>query len=121
MKFDVELALNTPIRHLKLKDLYKLAAAGYIVTSELHDIGQQEVMTTYDIAVFLLQFRNRYHVNILEMEMITYSYGASFMENEKDAIKQCRTLIMKGLKRLANGDDSMSITNIISRLEKNYE
>ena len=118
----LELTMNKPIKSLTVKDLQRLYKAHYIVVSELNDLHDRD--HTIDIAAFFLQFPNKYDIETLEMELITWSYGACYMENELDAISQCRTLIIKGLKRFANfatKPENATINEIITRLERNYE
>ena len=115
----LELIRNKPIKSLTVKDLQRLYKAHYIVVHELVDLNDRE--HTYDIAAFFLRFTNKYDIDVTEMELITYSYGACYMKDDLDAISQCRTLIIKGLKRFVPNPENDTFNTLITRLEKNYD
>ena len=117
----LDLIMNKPITSLTAKDLQRLYKAGYIQVGELKEInthGYDEV--SYDIALFLLRFPNKYNVGMLEMEYINYTYGATNFVSDLDAIRDARSLIVKGLQKLA-ADKQMCMNELITKLQRDCE
>lgn len=117
----LDLIMNKPINKLTAKDLQRLHKAGYIQVGELKEInthGYDEV--SYDIALFLLRFPSKYNVGMLEMEYINYVYGATNFISDLDAIRDARSLIVKGLQKLAE-NKQMCMNELITKLQRDCE
>ena len=115
----LDLIMNKPINKLTAKDLQRIYKAGYMRVGELKEInthGYDEV--SYDIVIFMLQFPNKYNVGLLNLEYINYIYGATNFVSDLDAIRDARSLIVKGLQKLA-GDKQMCMNELITRLQRN--
>ena len=117
----LDLIMNKPITSLTAKDLQRMYKAGYIRVGELKEInthGYDEV--SYDIVIFMLQFPNKYNVGMLEMEYINYVYGATNFISDLDAIRDARSLIVKGLQKLAE-NKQMCMNELITKLQRDCE
>ena len=117
----LDLIMNKPIEKLTVKDLQRMYKAGYITVGELKEInthGYDE--RSYDIAIFMLQFPNKYNIGMLEMEYINYIYGATNFVDDLDAIRDARSLIVKGLQRLAE-HKQVCMNELITKLQQNYK
>ena len=115
----LDLIMNKPITSLTSKDLQRLYHAGYIQVGELRDLNQTD-NSTYDIALFFLKFPNKYNVGMLEMEYINYVYGATDFANDLDAIRDARSLIVKGLQKLAE-NKQVCMNELITKLQQDYK
>lgn len=115
----LDLIMNKPITSLTAKDLQRMYKAGYIQVGELRDLND-ESNASYDIALFLLRFPNKYNVGMLEMEYINYVYGATNFVSDLDAIRDARSLIVKGLQKLA-GNKQMCMNELITKLQRDCE
>ena len=117
----LDLIMNKPIESLTSKDLQRMYKAGYITVGELKEINTHDYdEVTYDIAIFMLRFPNKYHVNILEMEYINYVYGATNFVDDLEAIRDARSLIVKGLHRLAD-NKQVCMNELITKLQQDCE
>ena len=115
----LDLIMNKPITSLTVKDLQRLYRAGYIQVGELRDLNQRDD-STYDIALFFLKFPNKYNIGMLEMEYINYVYGATEFMNDEEAIADAKTLIVKGLQRLAE-HKQVCMNELITKLQQDYK
>ena len=115
----LDLIMNKPITSLTAKDLQRMYKAGYIQVGELRDLNT-ESNASRDIALFFLRFPNKYNVGMLEMEYINYAYGATNFVNDLDAIRDARSLIVKGLQKLA-GHKQMCMNELITKLQRDCE
>ena len=116
----LDLIMNKPITSLTAKDLQRIYKAGYIQVGELVDLKNIDPNASYDIALFFLRFPNKYNVGMLEMEYINYVYGATNFVSDLDAIRDARSLIVKGLQKLA-GDKQMCMNELITKLQRDCE
>ena len=117
----LDLIMNKPIEKLTVKDLQRLYKAGYIEVGELKEINTHDYdEVTYDIAIFMLRFPNKYHINILEMEFINYVYGATDFTTDEGAIAEAKTLIVKGLQKLAE-HKQVCMNELITKLQQDYK
>lgn len=114
----LDLIMNKPITNLTAKDLQRLYHAGYIQVGELRDLNQTDD-STYDIALFFLKFPNKYNIGMLEMEYINYVYGATNFVDDLDAIRDARSLIVKGLQKLAE-HKQVCMNELITKLQQDY-
>ena len=114
----LDLIMNKPITSLTAKDLQRIYKAGYIQVGELVDLKNVDPNASYDIALFLLRFPNKYNVGLLNLEYINYIYAATNFVSDLDAIRDARSLIVKGLQKLA-GDKQMCMNELITRLQRN--
>lgn len=115
----LDLIMNKPIEKLTVKDLQRLYYAGYIQVGELRDLNQTDD-STYDIALFFLKFPNKYNIGMLEMEYINYVYGATDFADDLDAIRDARSLIVKGLQKLAE-HKQVCMNELITKLQQDYK
>lgn len=115
----LDLIMNKPITSLTSKDLQRMYKTGYIQVGELRDLNA-ESNASHDIALFFLRFPNKYNVGMLEMEYINYVYGATNFVNDLDAIRDARSLIVKGLQKLA-GHKQMCMNELITKLQRDCE
>jgi hypothetical protein len=116
----LDLIMNKPIEKLTVKDLQRMYKAGYITVGELKEInthGYDE--RSYDIAIFMLQFPNKYEVGRIEMEYINYVYGATGFNGDLEAIADAKSLIVKGLQKLAE-HKQVCMNELIIRLQQDY-
>lgn len=117
----LDLIMNKPITSLTSKDLQRMYKAGYIQVGELKEINTHDYdEVTYDIAIFMLRFPNKYNIGMLEMEYINYIYGAANFTTNEEAIRDARSLIVKGLQKLA-GDKQMCMNELITKLQRDCE
>ena len=114
----LDLIMNKPIEKLTVKDLQRLHKAGYIEVGELVDLNQTDD-STYDIALFFLKFPNKYNIGMLEMEYINYVYGATDFATDEEAIADAKTLIVKGLEKLAE-HKQVCMNELITKLQQDY-
>ena len=115
----LDLIMNKPIEKLTVKDLQRMYHAGYIQVGELRDLNQIDD-STYDIALFFLKFPNKYNIGMLEMEYINYVYGATNFVDDLDAIKDAKSLIVKGLQKLAE-HKQVCMNELITKLQQDYK
>ena len=115
----LDLIMNKPITSLTAKDLQRMYKAGYIQVGELRDLNA-ESNVSHDIALFFLRFPNKYNVGMLEMEYINYAYGATNFVNDLDAIRDARSLIVKGLQKLAD-HKQVCMNELITKLQRDCE
>lgn len=117
----LDLIMNKPIEKLTVKDLQRMHNAGYIEVGELKEINTHAYdEVTYDIAIFMLRFPNKYNIGMLEMEYINYVYGATHFENDLDAIREAKSLIVKGLQKLAE-HKQVCMNELITKLQQDYK
>ena len=117
----LDLIMNKPIEKLTVKDLQRMHNAGYITVGELRGLNDTD-NCTYDIVVFFLNFPNKYNIGMLEMEYINYSYIYTGSDDltENKAISEAKSLIVKGLQKLAE-HKQVCMNELITRLQQNYK
>lgn len=113
----LDLIMNKPITSLTSKDLQRMYKAGYIQVGELVDLKHIDPNASYDIVIFMLRYSSKYEVGMIEMEYINYIYGAANYNNELDAIRDARSLIVKGLQKLAE-HKQMCMNELITKLQR---
>ena len=114
----LDLIMNKPIEKLTVKDLQRLYHAGYIQVSELVDLKNVDPNASYDIVVFMLRYSSKYEVGSIDMSYINYAYGSSIYKNELEAIADCKSLIVKGLQKLAENKQAC-MNELITKLQRN--
>lgn len=117
----LDLIMNKPIEKLTIKDLQRLHKAGYIQVGELKEINTHDYdEVTYNIAIFMLRFPNKYNINTLELEYINYACGAIDFDDDLDAIRNAKSSIVKGLQKLAE-HKQVCMNELITKLQQNYK
>lgn len=115
----LDLIMNKPIEKLTTKDLQRLYHAGYIQVGELRDLNQTD-NSTYDITLFFLKFPNKYHIGMIEIEYLNYVYGATDFATDEEAIADAKSLIVKGLQKLAEYKQ-VCMSELITKLQQDYK